>query len=126
MGSRRLTSGPSVRKGPCLSRSGLSFGSLDRHAKPLLQFVGVDALVVAPFRGGASEEHDALRREGDENVLHRLERIALTGDAVSVDPGVVESLDGRATRWRSLGPFTVCLSQAESGRADIAMIRTSE
>lgn len=82
-----------VRKGPCLTGSGLSFGSLDRYAKPLLQFVGVDALVVAPFRHGATERHDALRWEGDENVLNRRERIALTGDTVSVDPGVVESLD---------------------------------
>src|SRR5438132_14314901 len=72
-----------------LSGSGFSFGSLDRQAKPLLQCVGVDALVVAPFRDGASEEHDTLRREGDENVLHRLDRIALTGVTVSVESGAL-------------------------------------
>jgi hypothetical protein len=57
-----------------------------------VQYIGVDALV-APFRGGASEEPEALRQEGDENVLHRLDRIALTGVTVSVESGVVEALD---------------------------------
>ena len=47
----------------------LSFGSQDWQAKPLLQCVGVDALVIALLGDGASEEHDALSREGDENIL---------------------------------------------------------
>jgi CheY-like chemotaxis protein len=80
-----------VRRG--LSGSGFSVGSLDRQAKPLLQCVRVDALVVALFGGGPTEEHDALRREGDENVFHRLDRITFTGDTVGVQSGVVEALD---------------------------------
>jgi hypothetical protein len=46
-------------------------GALDWQAEPLLQRVGVDPLVMALFGLGASEEHDALRREGDKNVLDR-------------------------------------------------------
>ena len=61
-----------------LSGSEFSFGSQDRQAKPLLQYVGVDALVIALLGDGASEEHDALRREGDKNTLHRFDRMALT------------------------------------------------
>ena len=61
-----------------LSGSDVSFGSQDRQAKPLLQYVGVDALVIALLGDGASEGHDALRREGDKNILHRLDRMALT------------------------------------------------
>src|ERR1035441_4069493 len=76
-----------------LSSSGFSFGLLDWQSKPLLQSVGVDALVVAPLRAGSSEEHDPLCREGGENVLHRLDRIALTGIAVSIQSCLVEALD---------------------------------
>jgi hypothetical protein len=76
-----------------LSRSDFSFGSQDRQAKPLLQCVGVDALVIAPLGDRASEQHDPFGREGDENVLHRLDGIALTSVTASVQSRVVEALD---------------------------------
>jgi hypothetical protein len=59
----------------------------------LLKRIGVDALVVALVRDRASEEHDALRWERDENVLHRLDRIALTGITARIHSRVVEALD---------------------------------
>ena len=40
----------------------------------------------------ATEKHDALRRERDEHVLHRLDRIALTAITVSIQPRVIEAL----------------------------------
>src|SRR5450631_3632529 len=61
-----------------LSGSEFSFGSQHRQAKPLLQYVGVGALVIALLGDGVSKGHDALRREVDQNTLHRLDRMALT------------------------------------------------
>src|SRR5450755_1101663 len=52
----------------------LSLGLLDPQAKPLLQCVGVDALVVRLLGSRASEQHDSLRREGNQNSFLRPNR----------------------------------------------------
>jgi hypothetical protein len=44
-------------------------------------------------RRQGSEQHDPFGREGDENVLHRLDGIALTSVTASVQSRVVEALD---------------------------------
>jgi hypothetical protein len=76
-----------------LSGAGFLLGAQDRQAKPLPRRGRVDALVVALFGDKASEGHDPLRWEGDENVCHRRDRIAPTGVTGNVQPDVVETLD---------------------------------
>ena len=80
-----------------LSGSDVSFGSQDRQAKPLLQYVGVDALVIALLGDGASEEHDALRREGDKNTS-----TALTGWPSPVSPRASGRYAGQTVLAREL------------------------
>jgi hypothetical protein len=97
--------GPLTARNSQSSRAlrGVSIGSPDQQAKPLQQRVGVDAFVKAPVDHGASDKHGALLQKGNKNIVHRVDRIALTGVTANVQSRIVETLD-RVSRYTNCRP----------------------